>query len=96
MGSADRHTGTSTLSVELPSALLLRLSLRPSPSTPGMRMSKLVCRSGYVSFYDIEDLGRPLTQEEEEQLAREGDGSRRSGWLSRVVRGLSFTSTASA
>lgn len=53
-------------------------------------------QSGYVSFYDIEDLGRPLTQEEEERLARDGAGSRQSGWLSRVVRGLSFSGTAPA
>jgi hypothetical protein len=40
---ANRPRRTSTLSVELSPALLLRHSLRPSPSTLSMRMSKFVC-----------------------------------------------------
>ena len=45
MGSANHSHRPSTPSVELPLELLRRLSLSPSPSTPSMRMSKLVCRT---------------------------------------------------
>jgi len=44
IASADRQHRRSTLSVVLPSVLLQRLSLSPSPLTPSMRTSKLVCR----------------------------------------------------
>lgn len=53
MGSANCQHRISTLLVELPYVLLLRLSLSSSPLTPSMRMSELVHKAAMSAFMTL-------------------------------------------